>query len=116
MKVELTSRVREPLDWLKSRDFLGTFFAEFETQQQVDLLPGQSNVFSAFSICAGSSRKYEKYDERCLHLGFISQLTLEVGQYRARYQVLADNVPPLEFDVEINITGKAETTTARLCK
>ena len=80
-------------------------------KDEVDLLPGESKFFNALSIYSGKRDEFTRYEE-----DRISEGIQGIGVYRLRYQVLAERFPPLEFDVEVNLTGKAETTTGKLLR
>ncbi len=79
---------------------------------EVDLLPGESEAFRAFVTRSGERPGCLSWDEDVVHIGY--GCIQGPGEYRVQYQVLAEGFPPLEFAVEINITGKAETATGRL--
>jgi len=112
-EIELESHMRAALYWP-----LITYLGRIREPREMELLPGESSEFEAFAVRFGTIRSASGKDEKCDESSvLIGRFTVikGVGVYRARYQVLADGFPPMEFVAEITVTGKATTTKGRLC-
>ena len=60
------------------------------------------------------NRRGQIYLNSALDVSFPDPIACDPGIYRLHYEVFAEQFPILEFSVELHVTGKIDTTEAKL--